>query len=144
MGVSGQRHAWRKDPCTHCTGGWVGPRAGVDRGAVGKILSPLPGIEPRSPGRPACSQTLYWLSYPGSHKFFASVGDRTHVVQSVVRHYSDWATPAHSTRLHRTIYQHAVIFREKLHWAALPCYIRRKARSNVVQRDRRNMINESL
>jgi hypothetical protein len=24
----------------------------------------LPGIEPRSPGRPVRSQTLYWLSYP--------------------------------------------------------------------------------
>jgi hypothetical protein len=24
---------------------------------------PLPGIEPRSLGRPGCSQTLYWLSY---------------------------------------------------------------------------------
>jgi hypothetical protein len=31
-----------------------------------KTLSPVPGIEPRSPGRPARSQTLYWLSYPGS------------------------------------------------------------------------------
>jgi hypothetical protein len=49
---------------THCTGGWVGPRADLDRQARGKILSPLPGIEPRSPGRPARSQTLYWLSYP--------------------------------------------------------------------------------
>jgi hypothetical protein len=28
------------------------------------LLSPLPGIEPRSPGRPAHSQTPYWLSYP--------------------------------------------------------------------------------
>jgi hypothetical protein len=45
-------------------GGWVGPRTGLDTGARGKILSPLPGIEPRSPGRPARSQTLYWLSYP--------------------------------------------------------------------------------
>jgi hypothetical protein len=26
-----------------------------------------PGIEPRSPGRPARSQTLYCLSYPGSN-----------------------------------------------------------------------------
>jgi hypothetical protein len=34
----------------------------------GKILSPLPGIEPRSPGRLARSQTLYWLSYP-AHPF---------------------------------------------------------------------------
>jgi hypothetical protein len=34
--------------------------------ARGKILSPLPGIEPRSPGRPAHSQTLHWLELPGS------------------------------------------------------------------------------
>jgi hypothetical protein len=27
---------------THCTGGWVGPRAGLDTEATGKILSPLP------------------------------------------------------------------------------------------------------
>jgi hypothetical protein len=41
----------------------VGPRAGVDTEARGKILSPLPGIEPRSPGRPSRSQTLYCLNY---------------------------------------------------------------------------------
>jgi hypothetical protein len=46
-------------PGTHWTGGWVGPRAGVDTEARGKILSTLPEIEPRSPGRPARSQTLY-------------------------------------------------------------------------------------
>jgi hypothetical protein len=45
-------------PITHCTGGWVGPRAGLDTEARGKIISPLLGIEPRSPGRPARSQTL--------------------------------------------------------------------------------------
>jgi hypothetical protein len=43
----------------------VGPRAGLDTEARGKILSPLPAIEPRSPGRPARSRTLYWLSDPG-------------------------------------------------------------------------------
>jgi hypothetical protein len=37
-------------PGTHCTGGWVGPRAGLDTEARGKVLSPLPGIEHRSPG----------------------------------------------------------------------------------------------
>jgi hypothetical protein len=42
----------------------VGPRAGLDTEARGKILSPLSGIEPRSPGRLAGSQTLYCLSYP--------------------------------------------------------------------------------
>jgi hypothetical protein len=30
----------------------VGLRAGLDTEVRGKILSPLPGIEPRSPGRP--------------------------------------------------------------------------------------------
>jgi hypothetical protein len=53
-------------PGTHCTGGWMGPRAGLDTEATGKILCPPPGIEPRSPGRPTRSQTLYCLSYRGS------------------------------------------------------------------------------
>jgi hypothetical protein len=47
---------------TNWTGGWVGPTAGLDTEARGKILSPLPGIESRSPGRPASSQT----ELPGS------------------------------------------------------------------------------
>jgi hypothetical protein len=69
MGVSGQRHVPAalksrvKDPRTHCTGVWVDPRADLDTEAIGKILSPLPRIEPRPPGRRA----------------------RSH-------HYTDWAT----------------------------------------------------
>jgi hypothetical protein len=65
MEVSGQRHVQAAlDPGertlgTQCAGGCVGPRAGLDTGARGKIHSPLPGIEPRSPGRPARIQTLY-------------------------------------------------------------------------------------
>jgi hypothetical protein len=47
-----------KDPGTHCTGGWVGPRAGLDKEAIGKILCPCRGSNPDRP-----------------------------VVQSVVRHY---------------------------------------------------------
>jgi hypothetical protein len=66
MGVSGQRHSPAKlyprgkDPGTHWTEGWVGSGAGMDTGARGDILLHLPGIEPRSPGRPVCSQTLHW------------------------------------------------------------------------------------
>jgi hypothetical protein len=52
-----------RTPGTHRTGGWVGPTAGLNTEATGKILSPLPGIEPWSPGGPARNQTLYWLSY---------------------------------------------------------------------------------
>jgi hypothetical protein len=65
MGVSGQRHApaalcpGERTPGTHWTGGWVGPRAGLDTKARGKILLPLPGIESPSPDRPVRSQTLY-------------------------------------------------------------------------------------
>jgi hypothetical protein len=42
MGVSGQRHAPAalcprgKIPGTHCTGGWVSPRAGLDAGVEEK------------------------------------------------------------------------------------------------------------
>jgi hypothetical protein len=61
-GVGGQR----QDPAalplertsTHCIGGWVGHRAGLD--GCGKSRSPT-GI--RSPDRPARSGSLYWLSY---------------------------------------------------------------------------------
>jgi hypothetical protein len=52
-------------PGTHCTGGWVGPRAGLDTEARRKILCPCRGSNP----------------------------DRT-VVQPVVRHYTAWANPA--------------------------------------------------
>jgi hypothetical protein len=56
-----------RTPGTHCTRGWLGPRVGLDTEVRGRIPSPLPGIEPRSLGRPARSQTLYCLSYPVSH-----------------------------------------------------------------------------
>jgi hypothetical protein len=46
-------------PGTNCTGSWVGPRAGVNTEDRGKIISPLLGIEPRSPGCPIRSQALY-------------------------------------------------------------------------------------
>jgi hypothetical protein len=48
MGVSGQRHAaaaltpGESTPDTHWTGGWVGPRAGLDTEATGKILCLCP------------------------------------------------------------------------------------------------------
>jgi len=50
-----------KRPGTHCTGGWVGPRAGMD-----EYWKSCPtGL--RSSDRPAGSESLYRLSYPGSH-----------------------------------------------------------------------------
>jgi hypothetical protein len=52
-------------PGTQCRGGWVGPRAGLDTEARGKILCPCRGSNPDRP-----------------------------VVQPVVRHYTAWANPA--------------------------------------------------
>jgi hypothetical protein len=71
MGVSGQRHApaalypREKDPGTHWTGDCVGPRAGLDTEVGGKVSCLCGGSN---------------LDRP--------------VVQSVARHYTDWATPA--------------------------------------------------
>jgi hypothetical protein len=68
MGVSVQRYAQarftpeERIPGTHCTEGWVGPRAGLDTEARGKLISSLPGMN---------------LDRP---------------VKSVARHYTVWAT----------------------------------------------------
>jgi len=61
--VSGQQHAPaalypRERPGTRFTGGWVGPRAGLDGGG-GKSRPHRDSI----PDRPARSQSLYRLSY---------------------------------------------------------------------------------
>jgi hypothetical protein len=45
-----------KDPGTHCTGGWVGPRAGLDTEDRGKIFCLCRGS---NPDRPVRSLTLY-------------------------------------------------------------------------------------
>ena len=68
--MRGQRHAPaalypRQIPGTHCTEGWVGPRAGLDKCEKSR---PLTGI--RSPDHPARSQSLYRLRYP-AHVFAA-------------------------------------------------------------------------
>jgi hypothetical protein len=61
MGVSGQcrtsaaLYPRGEDPRT---GGWVGPRAGLDTGWRKNSLA-LPGIEPQSPSCPVHSQTIF-------------------------------------------------------------------------------------
>jgi hypothetical protein len=52
-------------PGTPWIEGWVDPRAGLDDVEKRKLLTP-PGLELRPLGRPACSQSLYRLRYPGS------------------------------------------------------------------------------
>jgi hypothetical protein len=52
-------------PITHSLGGWVDPRAGLDDVKKRKFLT-APGLELRSLGRTARSQSLYRPNYPGS------------------------------------------------------------------------------
>jgi hypothetical protein len=54
----------RFTPSTRWIGGWVDPRAGLDHVGKRKFLT-LPGLEPRLLSRPARSQSLYRLRYPG-------------------------------------------------------------------------------
>jgi hypothetical protein len=56
-------------PSTHWIGGWVGLTAGLDDVEKRKFVT-LPGIELRPLGRPARSQSLYGLRYPGSTLWF--------------------------------------------------------------------------
>jgi hypothetical protein len=60
----GRFNPWERAPGTHWIG-WVDARAGLDDVEKRKLLT-LPGLELRSLGRPARSQSLYRLRYPGS------------------------------------------------------------------------------
>jgi hypothetical protein len=68
--MSGQLHApaalppWERTPGIHSIGGWVGPRAGLDEVEKRNVLT-LPRLELRPFCRPARSQSLYRLRYPG-------------------------------------------------------------------------------
>ena len=64
MRVGGQRHdpaalPAGKIPGTHCTGGWVGPRAGLD---VSGKSHPPPGFDPRTV-QPVASQNYFMAAY---------------------------------------------------------------------------------
>jgi hypothetical protein len=45
----------KEPPGTHCTGGWVGPRAGLDAEVRGKILCLCRGSNPGRPVRSHCT-----------------------------------------------------------------------------------------
>jgi hypothetical protein len=61
-------------PGTHWIEGWVGHRADLDDVEKRKFLT-LPELELRPLGRPARSQSLYRLRYPGSlTNIFATLG----------------------------------------------------------------------
>jgi hypothetical protein len=67
MGMNGQCHApgaLQPLGMDHWTGGWVGPRAGLETEARGKFLLPLVGMEHLSPGHPVYSQDTILSELP--------------------------------------------------------------------------------
>ena len=79
--MRGQRHASvapypRERPGTHCTGGWVGLRAGLDR--CGKSHPQRDS----NPGRPARRQSLYRLSYPAHWACRRNFNNQVRVMES--------------------------------------------------------------
>jgi hypothetical protein len=74
--MSGQLHAPAALPPSK---GWVGSIAGLDV-EKRKFLT-LRGPELQPLGRPACNQSLYWLSYPGS-SIYSIATDETRAVVS--------------------------------------------------------------
>jgi hypothetical protein len=66
---------------THWIGGWVGPRAGLDDIENWKFFSP-PELELGPLGRPACSQSLYRLRYPGYYNSEVRLGKETKIQPS--------------------------------------------------------------
>jgi hypothetical protein len=73
MGVSGQRHApaalypWGKDPRYPLYRRLGGPQSRSGHRGYRKNPLPLPGIEPRSPGRPAPTRQ-FWKGVRGTKK----------------------------------------------------------------------------
>ena len=79
----------RERPSTQFTGGWVGPRAGLNR----CVKCRPTGI--RYPDRPARSQSLYRLRYPAHSEIWA-VSKMVRILAETVSNsapqisYSDW------------------------------------------------------
>jgi hypothetical protein len=63
---SGRFTPRERAPSTHCTGGYVGPRAGLDAVMNTKIPSPRRESNPRTPIVQPEAQSLYRLGYHGS------------------------------------------------------------------------------
>jgi hypothetical protein len=61
-----------KVPGTHWIGDWVSLRTGLNYVEKRKFLT-LPGLELRPLSRPARSQSLYRLSYPGSTRMVSTL-----------------------------------------------------------------------
>jgi hypothetical protein len=81
MGVSGQRHA----PAALYPRGWVGPRAGLDTEARGKVLWLCRGSSSDRPVVQPVVKTVYWLSsFLSFHSLFYPICLFLLLIQSLI------------------------------------------------------------
>jgi hypothetical protein len=73
---------------THWIGGWVGPRTCLDDVKKRKYLI-LPELELRPLGRPARSQSLYRLRYPGFYWLHIIILT-VKILEAIIRRSFDW------------------------------------------------------
>jgi hypothetical protein len=112
-------------PGTHCIGGWVDPRAGLDDMEKWKLLT-LPGLELRALSRPARSQSLYRLQ-PVSK-----------MLESLRKyHWNCWRS-AISWQLWEPRLLHGVVWNQLL--AAITCLPPRPERKCVLRCHELNML----
>ena len=85
MGVGGSpprldRLYSRERPGTHCTGGWVGPRTGLDW----RTISSSKGFDPRTVQPVA--QSLYRLNYP-AHNYYEKAQNKIKFPKTLISAY---------------------------------------------------------
>jgi hypothetical protein len=85
MGVGGQRHAPAalppgKKPDTHCMGGWVGRRAGLDR----CVKSRLPPVFDPQTVQPVASRYTYWAI--AAHRLLLQSQLMTSLIFQITQH----------------------------------------------------------
>jgi hypothetical protein len=107
MGISGQSHAQaalypqRKDPGTRWLGGWVGPRAGLDAEARGKILclccNPTPVVQ--SIIRLYTDGATLALNDPHTKQFLLKI----HIIKFVIKQWGFHQAPVICFILSRSI-----------------------------------------
>jgi hypothetical protein len=71
---------------SHWTGGWLGPRTGLDDVERRKILH-LPGFKLQPFSRRAHSKSLYRLRYPGSLVYYNRFGSADNLTRSALSNF---------------------------------------------------------
>jgi hypothetical protein len=92
-----------RTPGTHCTGGWVGPRAGLDTQARGKILCPCRGSN-------TIRTELPWLVYDLILLMLFS-RDSTWRGMEFRRHKSNLFPPISASAIAKTLVRHSAFHR---------------------------------